>query len=72
MFNGYETEELVEAHIKALLRELEDCTNAGRGDRADLVRDQLKKFGYKAAKPQDKAEKRGPGRPRKTEAEKTS
>jgi hypothetical protein len=58
MFNGYETEELVEAHIQALLREVEDCERAGRGDRAEMARAELKKFGYKAQTPEKRAEKR--------------
>lgn len=65
MIPGYETEELVQAHIKALLKEVDDCERTGNGARADLARAQLKIFGYKAAKPQERAEKRGPGRPKK-------
>jgi len=58
MYNGYETEELVEAHIKALLKELDDSERAGNGARADAVRAQLRTFGHKVSKPADKAEKR--------------
>lgn len=58
MHNGYETEELVRAHIRALLKELDDCERAGNGARADAVRAQLRKFGHRVSKPQDQAEKR--------------
>ena len=67
MWNGYETDELVQAQIQALLRELSQCESIGAGDRAEMVRTQLRAFGYKVEKPQAKAEKRGPGRPKKTE-----
>lgn len=77
MYNGYETEELVQDHIKALLRELEQCESIGAGDRAEMVRAQLRTFGHKVSKPQAVAEtregepvKRRPGRPRKTETRK--
>lgn len=65
MINGYETEELVAAHVKALLRELEDCERAGHAARAESVRSQLRQFGHEvAAKPQERAEKRPRGRPK--------
>ena len=68
MINGYETEELVKAHVTALLRELDQCERAGLADRAASIRKELRTFGHKVeAKPQDKAEKRPVGRPRKTE-----
>ena len=71
MFNGYETEELVAAHVKALLRELGDCERAGNGARAELVRAQLRAFGHEvAAKPAERAEKRPRGKPKKTEERK--
>jgi hypothetical protein len=58
MFNGYETEELVRDHIRALLRELEVAERTGNGARADLVRAQLRAFGHKAEAPAKRAEKR--------------
>ena len=67
MYNGYETEELVQDHIKALLRELEQAERIGAGDRADMVRAQLRSFGHKVSKPADAAEKRPRGRPKKSE-----
>lgn len=65
MFNGYETEELVQAHIRALIKEMEDSERAGNGARAESARAELRKFGHKVTKPQETAEKRGPGRPKK-------
>lgn len=67
MFNGYETEELVRDHIKALLRELEVAERIGHGVRADSVRAQLRAFGHKAEKPAERAEKRPAARARKVE-----
>lgn len=67
MYNGYETEELVADHIKALLRELAQCEQVGNGERADMVRTELRKFGHKAEKPSARAEKRPVGRPPKSE-----
>jgi hypothetical protein len=67
LFNGYETEELVQAHIKALLRELDQCERAGAGGRAESVRAELRKFGHEAVKPVEAAEKRPRGRPKKAE-----
>ena len=67
MFNGYETEELVKAHVTALLRELDQAERAGLAARAESVRAELRRFGHKAEKPQERAEKRPVGRPRKTE-----
>lgn len=68
MFNGYETEELVAAHVSALLRELDQCERAGEGGRAESVRAELRRFGHEtAAKPAERAEKRPVGRPKKVE-----
>ena len=72
MFNGYETEELVKAHIQALLRELDNSERAGDAARAESVRVQLRAFGHKVEKPVERAEKRPRGRPKKTEARKES
>jgi hypothetical protein len=63
VFNGYETEELVADHIKALLRELEVAERTGNGARAELVRAQLTAFGHKAEAPAKRAERR-PATPR--------
>jgi hypothetical protein len=65
VFNGYETEELVAAHVKALLRELDQAERAGLAARAESVRAELRKFGHVAEKPQEQAEKRPRGRPKK-------
>ena len=67
MFNGYETEELVKAHIEALLREVEVCERTGNEARAESARAQLRAFGHVAAKPSERAEKRPVGRPPKAE-----
>lgn len=64
MINGYETEELVKAHIQALLRELDQCERAGAGDRAESVRAELRRFGHEGTKPAEKAERR-PARKKK-------
>jgi hypothetical protein len=58
LYNGYETEELVAAHITALLRELEVAERTGNGLRADQVRAQLRAFGHKAEAPAKRAERR--------------
>lgn len=65
MINGYETEELVKAHISALLRELDQCERAGEAVRAESVRAELTRFGHVAEKPAEKAERR----PRQKKAE---
>jgi len=68
VFNGYETEELVKAHITALLRELDQCERAGLPARVASIREELTRFGHEAAKPAEKAEKRPVGRPKKAES----
>jgi hypothetical protein len=58
VYNGYETEELVADHIKALLRELEVAERTGNGARAVMVKAQLAAFGHKAEAPAKRAERR--------------
>lgn len=58
MFNGYENEELVADHIKALLVELEGAERIGDKALAAKCRASLAAFGHKAAAPRERAEKR--------------
>lgn len=64
--NGLETEEQMERYIQALLRELAQQEAVGNKEEAEACRESLRAVGYKAEKPQERAEKRGPGRPRKS------
>jgi hypothetical protein len=56
--NGFETEELREAQIKALLRELEAAERDGNEELAEAVRKSLRAFGHEAKTPARRAEKR--------------
>lgn len=66
MFNGYETDELVQAHMRALLQDLEHAERVGDETVAKACRKQLTAFGHRIPKPADRAERR----PRTAEAEK--
>ena len=57
-FNGYETDELIKAHIRALLRELEGHERLGNKAAADAAKKELRAFGHRVQAPQEKAERR--------------
>ena len=58
MFNGYETEELVQEQIKALLREKWEHEQVGNKEGVEACERSLAAFGYKAAPPEKRAERR--------------
>lgn len=58
MVSGYENEELVKDHVRALLAELEGAERTGNEELAKVVRKQLSAFGHKATPPAARAEKR--------------
>lgn len=56
--NGYETEEVRERHVAALVIELEQAEAAGDGERAAAARRSLADFAQEAKTPTQRAERR--------------
>jgi hypothetical protein len=58
MYNGYETEALVKAHISDLLHELRGAEARGDKETAKACREQLEAFGHEGKPARQRAEKR--------------
>jgi topoisomerase IA-like protein len=58
MYHGYETEELVQEHIAALIRERAQHEQVGNKEGVKACDEQLRAFGHKAKAPAKRAEKR--------------